>query len=190
MPRILTAAALLLSPGLLLAAEGEGGQSPMAGSFWQSLAAIIVFLILLAVLYKYAWGPILQGLQQREEKIRGDLEEAEKANAEAKRTLEEYQQKLTEARNETRQMIEKARDDAEKLHAKLKSDAEQEAATVRKRAADEIRSAKEEALEEIYARTAALATDVAGRILQRQVTDEDTQRLVDESLEEMAHRPN
>ena len=175
----------VLMPGsLALAAETEAA-SPMTGTFWQSLAAIVAFLILLAVLYKYAWGPILSGLQAREEKIRNDLSEAERANAEAKQNLEQYKQQLAEALAEARKVLEKAREDGEQLRQRLRSETEDVLAQQRQRASDEIRLAKQEAVEELYAKAANLATAVAGKILQREIGDQDTQRLVDESLNEL-----
>jgi len=175
---------LLMPASLAVAAEGEAA-SPMAGTLWQSLAAIVAFLLLFAVLYKYAWGPILSGLQAREEKIRNDLSEAERANAEAKKTLEEYKQKLAEAETEARRVLDQAREDGEQLRQRLRSETEDILVQQRQQASDEIRLAKHQAVEDLYAQAANLATAVAGKILQREIGEQDTQRLVDESLNEL-----
>lgn len=174
------AAALALMPAVAMAADD--GNNLFAGTLLQSLAAIIAFVILLVVLRKFAWGPILSGLQDREAKIKGDLEEAEKAANEANATLTEYKAKLADAQEQARAMIDQSRDDAQRVAAEIKDDTQNEINQMKERAQQDIGAAKEQALGEIYQQTAALATDVAGRILQRQIDETDQQRLVDESL--------
>ncbi|MAG16835.1 MAG: ATP synthase F0 subunit B [Phycisphaerae bacterium] len=174
------AAALALMPAVALAADD--GNNLFAGTLLQSLAAIIAFVILLVVLRKFAWGPILSGLQDREAKIKGDLEEAEKAANEANATLTEYKAKLADAQEQARAMIDQSRADAQRVAAEIKDDTQNEINQMKERAQQDIGAAKEQALGEIYQQTAALATDVAGRILQRQIDETDQQRLVDESL--------
>jgi F-type H+-transporting ATPase subunit b len=174
------AAALALMPAVALAADDENNL--FAGTLLQSLAAIIAFVILLVVLRKFAWGPILSGLQDREAKIKGDLEEAEKAANEANATLTEYKAKLADAQEQARAMIDQSRGDAQRVAAEIKDDTQNEINQMKERAQQDIGAAKEQALGEIYQQTAALATDVAGRILQRQINETDQQRLVDESL--------
>ncbi|MDP6153332.1 MAG: F0F1 ATP synthase subunit B [Phycisphaeraceae bacterium] len=174
------AAALALMPAVALAADD--GNNLFAGTLLQSLAAIIAFVILLVVLRKFAWGPILSGLQDREAKIKGDLEEAEKAANEANATLTEYKAKLADAQEQARAMIDQSRGDAQRVAAEIKDDTQNEINQMKERAQQDIGAAKEQALGEIYQQTAALATDVAGRILQRQIDETDQQRLVDESL--------
>lgn len=172
--------------GTPLLAASEGGANPFAGSIYQGIAAVLVFLILLAVLYKMAWGPILKGLQDREGKIKEDLESAERASAEARKKAEEYDRKLAEAQTEARSVIEQARGDAEKVAADLKAQTQREIDAMRERAQADIRAAKEQALSEIYAQAAELSTQIAGRILRREINADDQRRLVEESLAELA----
>jgi F-type H+-transporting ATPase subunit b len=177
----------LLISSVVLAAEGED-PSVLAGTIIQSLTALIVFAILLAVLVKFAWGPILKGLQDRESKIRQDLEAAERGARQAAATLAEYEKQLTAARDESRRIIEQGRADAQKIAAQLRDQTEQEGQVLRQRAQQDIRTAKEQALAEIYAQTASLATQVAGRILQREIRPEDQHQLVQRSIEELVKR--
>jgi len=172
------------------AADGEHGAaasepSLFQGSLVQSLAAIIAFVVLLVILKKMAWGPMIQGLQDRENKIKDDLAKAEQANADAQKTLDDYKAQLAEAHSETRQMLDQARTDAEALRQKMTAEAEEEAARLRQRASDEIAQAKNQALQEIYQQSAELAVSVAGKILERQIDAKDTQQLVDQSLSEL-----
>ncbi len=169
------------------AGHGAGHDAPpllsvdLGAAVWN----ILIFFAVVFVLGKFVWPQILEGLRAREGKIRDDLEQAEKANADARRALEEYKQRLAEAQAESRQMIEQARTDAEQLRAKLKTDTESEVQQLRDRATQDIDRAKQQALTDLYAHSAELATAVAAKILQRQVTPDDTQRLIDESLQEM-----
>ena len=180
--------------GQVLASAGGGGEagssSVFAGTLAQSIAAVVVFMILLALLWKAAWGPILRGLQDRESKIKADLEQAETAARQANATLEQYKARLAEAQAEARRIIDEGRAAADRIAQQIKAQAQADIEQMRKRAENDIRTARQQAISDIYAQTAALATQVAGRILQRQIDPADQQRLVQESLEELARSNN
>ncbi len=171
---------LLASP-VLAAAKGED-PSLFAGTIYQSIAAIVVFMVLFVLLYKAAWGPILKGLQEREEHIKNDLAKAEAAAQQAEATLKEYQQQLAQAREQAGRILDKARRDAEQIAAGIQEETRQELDAMKKRAESDIRYAKELAVQELYKETAALATHVAGKILAREINPQDQERLVQETL--------
>ncbi len=177
---------LFLMPELAVAAEGAAAANPFAGTMYQSIAAAIVFLILLTVLWKFAWGPILTGLQDREQKIKSDLDQAQAAADEAKATLEQYQRQLAEATAEAARIIEQGKADAHKIAASLKDQAQAEITQMRERAQADIQSAKQQAITDVYTQAATLATGVAGQILGREVKATDHQRLIDESIAAMS----
>jgi len=143
---------------------------------------IVLFVGLLAVLSKFVWPHILKGLQDREEKLRRDLQNTEKAAQQAQETLKQYQAQLAEARTEARQIIEQSRVDAQKIGQQIKDEAQREMIQIRQRAQTEIRTAKEQAITEIYAEAATLSTQIAGRILQREISPNDHAQLVQETL--------
>lgn len=172
----------VLGMASVASAASEGGETPFAGSIYQAIAAAIIFALLIVILKKMAWGPILKGLVDREQKIKSDLESAENAARQAASTLEQYRKQLTDAHAESRKIIEQGRADAQKLSAQLKKEAETDIAAMRVRAQAEIASAREQAVAELYAQAATLATNVAGKILQRELNPQDQQRLVEESL--------
>lgn len=174
---------------LLILAAGAGAD-PFVGRIYQAIAAAIVFLTLLWVLKSKAWGPILSGLQDRENKIKGDLEHAENAAREATEKLEQYNQQLTQAQAESARVIEQARADAQRVASQLKDEAQTDINAMRDRAQGEIEAAKQQALTDIYEQTASLATQVAGRILQREINSADQQQLVDESLAQLRQSQN
>jgi F-type H+-transporting ATPase subunit b len=164
------------------AAEGGHAPNPLAVNVTVAVATIVVFLLLLAVLKKAAWKPILQGLRAREEGIRTQIEGAEKANADAKALLSEYERRIAEANAQAQQIVEEGRRDAEALRARMNADAVAEAAKERERAVRDIELARDAALEDLHERVAVLATDVAGRILQARLDPAQHKRLVDEAV--------
>jgi len=159
--------------------------SPFAGTVYQSVAAIVVFVVVMVILKKAAWGPILTGLQDRENKIKSDLLAAENASKQAQASLEEYRKQLASANDEGRKIIDQAKADAQRVANQLREQAAAEITILKNRAEADIKAAKEQALAEVYEQTAVLATNVAGKILRRQITAEDQQTLVRESLAEL-----
>lgn len=151
-----------------------------------AITTLIVFIVLVAVLGKYAWGPIARGLQDREDKIRKDIADAEAARARAEQTLKEYAARLASAEGQIRDMLAKAQTDAEGVAAGIKVKAQQEAEEIKERATKEIDASKNAALAELHEHTATLATSVAEKILRRQITVDDQRELVRSSLDELA----
>ncbi len=182
----------LAAASVALGAPAEGGSEAHAELLAKPetaipamVAAIIMFAALFFLLKKMAWGAILSGLNDRETKIRTEIESAENARAQATKALEDYQKELAKARNEASGMIQQARADAQRVADELRSKNEAELATMKNKAKEEIEAAKRAALNELYAETAMLATQVAGRILHREIKAADHSRLVEESLSQI-----
>jgi F-type H+-transporting ATPase subunit b len=151
------------------------------------LTALIVFGAAFLFLRWKVWPQIIEGLDDRQQKIRDEIAAAEDARAQANSALAEYERNLAEARKEATEMIAKARADAKAAAAELRASNETELAEMKERATRDIDSAKRAAVTELHAEAAGLAASIAGRILQRQISDEDQQRLLDESLREMGN---
>ena len=156
--------------------------SPDLGSYiWK----IIIFTVFLIVLSIFVWPPILKGLQAREAKQLGDLKSAEDAAAEAQKTLVAYKQQLAEAQKEAQRIIDESRSQAQQVAAQVKAQAETDAKSLRERNVAEINAAKEQAIAEVYAQTAELSTQIAAKILGKQIDVADQQALVNQSLQEL-----
>ncbi|MCK4872786.1 MAG: F0F1 ATP synthase subunit B [Phycisphaerales bacterium] len=157
--------------------------------WWQGaaplLAAWIVFGAVFIVLGKTVWPKILSGLNDREQKIKQEIESAEAARRQANEALEQYQANLAEARAEAAAMIEKTRAAQRALADELHLQSERELADMKQRATQDIEAAKRAAMSEIYTLMANLATSVAGRILEREIKPEDHKALVDDALSEL-----
>jgi F-type H+-transporting ATPase subunit b len=169
-------------------AEAHEQPGLLSVDYGSAVWTIVLFLVLLTILGKFVWPHVLKGLQDRENKLRQDLEHAEAAAKQAQATLNQYQAKLTQANEEVRRLIEQGREDAQKIAAQLRQQAQAEIDQARQRAQSDIRVAKEQALNEIYEQAAELATTAAGRILQRQMNAEDHRRLVQESLAQLSQQ--
>ena len=179
------------SPILLCAAASpalaaEGGESNIfAGDIGNAVWTLVIFGLVLFVLGKYAWGPLLESLQQRESFIRESLEQAKSDRESAEARLAEYEEKLTAARAEATAIVEDGRRDAEEAKRRIEAKAQKEADKMVARAKREIEIAQQTAVKELYVTSATLATDLAGRVLGREVKAEDHERLIAESLEEL-----
>lgn len=150
-----------------------------------AVTTLIVFALLVALLGKYAWGPIASGLKAREEKIRRDIQDAEDARARAEATLKEYSARLAAAEQQVRDMLSKATAEGETIAAGIRTRAQQEAEETKDKAIRDIETSRKQAVNDIYDQAATLATEVAKRVLPRSLTPDDQQALLDRSVEEV-----
>ena len=151
-----------------------------------ALWSIIVFVVLLIVLSRTAWKPILSGLQQREKFINDSIASARREREEAERLLKQYTEQLEKARQEAAALVEEGKRDADAVRRRIEDEAKKAADEMIARANREIAVARDDAVKALYERTLELATGVAAKIVRRQLTPEDHRALLDESLSEMA----
>lgn len=150
-----------------------------------ALTTTVVFLILLFILTKVAFGPIAAGLKKREDKIRDDIENAEKKLAEANAVLAKYNQQVSGAEAQVRALMAEATANAEKIKASIKAQADAEAVELREKAKRDIQSEKDAALREIQEQAVYLSTAIAEKVLKRNLNAEDNRDLVRSSLEQL-----
>jgi len=143
---------------------------------------IVSFLILLFILNKAAWKPILAALEAREKNIKDNIEAAKKAREEADRSIEEYQKKLAEAHTEAQATVSRARQDAELLGEELKAKYKTEAEAMLEKARKQIDLEKQSALNAIRNEVAGIAIAAAEKVISKSLDSEDHRRLVMESL--------
>ena len=169
----------------MLLAESANTPNPVAVDLAPAITALIVFGLFFVVFFWKVWPKIAGGLDERQAKIRQEIEAAEAAQAEARAAMESQKEELAAARAEAHEMIAKAKSDAEASSRELRERAQQELADLRDNAGHEIRAAKEAAITELHAESATLATAIASRILQREINVNDQQALIEESLREL-----
>jgi F-type H+-transporting ATPase subunit b len=149
---------------------------------------VITFVILLIVLRKVAWGPILTALEQREYTIRSALEEAQRARQETEQLLAQRQQMQTDANREVARLLEQGREEAERLRVSMTEQAREEAQRLIEIARREIGRERQLAMQELKNTAADLALAAAGRLLNTAMTGEDHRRLVTEFLDHFPER--
>ncbi len=170
------------APALAGEPGAEGGLTPFAGDLGNAVWTLLTFGLVVFVLGKYAWKPILNGLSQREQFIRSALEQAQRDREEAEAHLRDYNEKLIASRAEATAIVEEARRDAETVKHRLEEEANAEAEKIIERARREIGIARQTAVKDLYAVAARLTTDLAGRILEREIRPQDHERLIRDSI--------
>jgi len=146
---------------------------------------IVTFLILLALLARFAWRPLLDALEQRQDVIRKSLDEARQAKEELQRLQAESARILAEARHEAAGIISSTRSDAARFGEEMKVKARAEADALVKHAQREIDSQTARAVQSIRREAIDLSVAVAAKILRRDVSPADNERLVDDTIREM-----
>ncbi|MEO8499246.1 MAG: F0F1 ATP synthase subunit B [Planctomycetota bacterium] len=148
----------------------------------------VVFLCLLLILGKFAWGPVMNGLDQREQTIAAMIEEAKQGQEKAAEQLKQYEAKLAAAGEEAQKLVAQARKDAEAAKDRILAEAQVAADRQRQRAVEDIHVAKNVALQEITKTSVDLAVNLAGRIVRQQLKAEDHSQLIREAMDQLPSR--
>ena len=147
-----------------------------------ALWSAIVFVLFLIVLKKFAWLPMIEGLDKREEGIRKAISDAEEGRRKSHAMLAEYEQKLKAAEQTVAAMVAEAKRDAERTSQDLITNAQREVDAIKTRAKDDILQAKDTALAEVFTRMNAQVVRATEHVLGRALDDADQDRLVGEAL--------
>jgi len=146
---------------------------------------IVTFLVLLALLTKFAWRPLLQALETRQQAIKKSLEDADRARQELERLQQESAQIIRQARLDGEAIIAQSRSDADRLRSELTQKARDEANTMIHRAEQQIQLETRQALQQIRHQAVDLSVMIASKLLERNVSKEDDQRLIEETLKQI-----
>lgn len=143
---------------------------------------IITFLVVVFILRAFAWNPILHALDERAEKIHGDIEKADKIRKDAEELLATYNAKITAARDEALAIVSEANSDAVKLKAKTVHETQHEIKAIKEQSLKDIELAKLKAVQELQAQVVDLSVMIASQILQKKVISEDHAEFVKEEI--------
>ena len=149
--------------------------------FWSLLSFGILFFLL----KKFAFPPILDALEEREKKIRDDIQDSEKLKEDAQTIKTELEETLKAAHGKAETIVQLANDEAKKLQAKNLQETEAKVQQVLKDAEQEIQSSRDKLLQEMRSYTAALTIASTEKFLKKALGDEDKKRLVEESIEQV-----
>jgi F-type H+-transporting ATPase subunit b len=152
---------------------------------------IATFLILLGLLARFAWRPLLDALEQRQEVIRKSLDDARQARQELEQVKTEAARLLSEARVEAGEIVSRTRSDAARFADEMKVTARADADALVKNAERQIDMQTTRAMESIRREAVDLSVAIASKILRRDISKEDNERLIQDTLKEMQSRlPN
>ena len=149
---------------------------------------VATFLVLLFVLRKIAWKPLLEALDAREKRIEDALQKAEKAQREAEEAIAENRKRSDQAMRQAEQLIEQARQDAGQTRQKLIEEARAESQRVVDQGMRRLEAEQRAAMQEVRAVAADLAIRAAGRLIQSSLTEQQQRELVDQFLKEVPQK--
>ncbi len=162
----------------------EASKPPLQFRVDTLMFSLIIFAVLLFVLLKYAWTPIMEGLAAREKRIADEIESARLANEQANSQLAAYEAKIANANDEASALIAEAKSDALAAKEKIMADAAAEAQRTHDRAVADIEAAKNAAVRELAESSVDSAVALAGNIVGRSLDRSDHSKLIEQSIEQ------
>jgi F-type H+-transporting ATPase subunit b len=165
--------------------EPEAPINPVEPKLGLMVWTVAVFALVLAILTRYAWKPLLAALHSREQHLEHVLLETERARNESEANLAEHRKLMAKAGDEVRAILDKARQEAQATADQLVKQAQSEAELAKQRAQRDIGQARDQALAEIWEKTADMAVGVAGKVLSKQLTDAEHRHLLDAAIKEL-----
>lgn len=145
---------------------------------------LFCFILLLAFLKKFAWGPLINIMKQREEHVASQIDEAEKTRAEASQYVEEQRELLKQSRVEAKILIENAKKQGDVQREEIIVAARTEAERLKEGAKREIQTEKENAVAALREQVASLSVMIASKVIEKELTEADQEKLINEYLQE------
>ena len=145
---------------------------------------LVMFLILMALLKKFAWGPLMGIMQNREQHIAGEIDAAEKSRTEASKYLEEQRELLKEARQEALALIESAKKQGDDQRSQIILEARQESERLKESAKREIETQKDQAMAALREQVASLSVMIASKVIEKELSVEDQEQLINDYIKE------
>jgi F-type H+-transporting ATPase subunit b len=146
---------------------------------------IVAFAICFFVLKRYAFGPVQKVIDDRRDRIRESIEEADRAREEARNLLEEHRKLIGQAKSEAEGILSEARKIADSQRERMRVEIEEDRQRRLEETTRQIEQATQQALGEIRREVAALSVIAAEKITRKSLTDDDQRRLIDEALSEI-----
>lgn len=166
--------------------QAEDGGINLLPDTAELIWGLVAFLLLFAILSKFAFPKMNTMLEERAALIQGRIEEAEATQQDAERLRREYADQLADARNEAGRIIEEARGQAERLRADIVAKAEEEAAQIVQRSREDIAAERARLVQSLRGQVATLSVDLAGRIVQRELDESAHRDLVDQYINDLS----
>ncbi|KML33404.1 F0F1 ATP synthase subunit B [Rossellomorea marisflavi] len=148
------------------------------------IVQLVLFLVLLWLLKKFAWGPLMGIMQERENHIAGEIDAAEKSRTEASKYLEEQRELLKEARQEALALIESAKKQGDDQRSQIILEARQESERLKESAKREIETQKDQAMAALREQVASLSVMIASKVIEKELSVEDQEQLINDYIKE------
>ena len=171
---------------LVLAAEAVNDKKDLYPHWNELIVGAIAFAILFFFTAKYVLPRVGKLLDERREKIQGDLEKAEETRRQAEQELADYRAQLANAREESNAIIDEARKTADQLRVDIQQRAEQDAQGIVARAQEEIRAERDRVFQELRGQVAEIAVELAGRVVGASLDASSHAQLIDRYIDEVA----
>jgi F-type H+-transporting ATPase subunit b len=149
---------------------------------------IVTFLVLVTILAKFAWKPLLEALESRQALIRKSLDEAAQAKRDLERLANEAAQIMSKARVEAEAVVTRSQADADRLREEMRQKAKTDADVIVKSAERQIQLETNRALQQIRLEAVDLSVMIASKLIQRNLTREDNEKLIDDALKQVESR--
>ncbi len=170
----------MLDPNMLVL--NAGGFTMNVGDM---LAQLIVFIILLFLLKKFAWKPLMGVMKEREEHIANEIETAEKNRQEAERLAKEAQDEIKSTRQQAQQIIEDAKETAKDQEQAIITAAREEANRLKEAARIEIEQERDKAIQALQDQVASLSVKIASKVIEKELSEKDQEKLINEYIKEV-----
>lgn len=167
-------------------ASAEGGIALLDVNPGLVVWTTLTFVLVLLILNRYAWKPIIKALDDRADRIHSDIERAGQLKKEAETLFQQYQDRLNDLKAEAQTMIAEARKDSEGLKADILEKARKEAEEIRSRSRKEIQQAMDSALEQIHKQAIELSVEITKRVVKKSLTAEDHKKQLQEALDSIS----
>jgi F-type H+-transporting ATPase subunit b len=149
---------------------------------WQFVVQLVAFLVFIGLLWRFAVGPLVKVLDDRQDKIRESMASAERMQAELKATQARNEEVLLEARREAQEILAASRKNGEQLLARAREEANTQAETYLTRAQETMRQETDQAREQLRQEVADIAVLAAGRIIKKELDPQAQRQLIEETL--------
>jgi F-type H+-transporting ATPase subunit b len=170
----------------LLAADAVSDKKDLYPKASELIIGAIAFAIIFAFMAKFVMPRVNALLEERRQKIQGEMEKAEGARVAADEELARYKEQLAGARDEANRIIEEARRTADQLRVDLQAKAEQESQAIVARAQEEIRAERDRVFQELRSQVGEIAVELAGKVVGQSLDKSSHERLIDEYIDQVA----
>ncbi|MDQ3756947.1 MAG: F0F1 ATP synthase subunit B [Actinomycetota bacterium] len=165
--------------------ECQEAPNPILPATNELVFGALSFALLFGLMYKFAFPAVTKAMQARTDRIRDNLDDAERVRTEANTILEEYQRQLADARNEANRIIEEARQTADQLRRDLMQRAEAEVNELKQRTQDDINAARDRTMGELREQVASLAIELAEKVVESNLDRQTNLALIERYIDQV-----